>query len=330
MKERPVSIKEIMRARGEIRPYLPPSPFRYYPQLSRLLGFEVFAKLENRNSGGCYKPRGGINLARQLAPEGISGVTTYSTGNHGLSIASSARLFGLDAEVFVPVGANPVKCQAIRDAGATLVEAGVNFDETGRLCRERSEEKGLYFVHPANEPALINGVGTGFMEVLEDEPDIDVMIVPLGAGSEASGAVTVFRSLKPDVEIIAVQAEGSPAACESWKAGKIVASPNMTFAGGFATGTAYEVPYSIYAGKQGLDDFVLLTEDQLYDGIALAAHHCRELLEGAGSASLAAAIAIRDRLAGKRVVLQFSGANASPAELAEAYSRELLLTGDID
>lgn len=332
MKEQPanqVNIKEMMRARSAIRPYLPPSPFRHYPELSRLLGFEVFAKLENRNPGGCYKPRGGINLARQLAAERIPGVTSYSTGNHGLSIASSARLFGLDAEIFVPLGANPVKCQAIRDAGATLVEAGENFDETGRLCRERAEDKGLYFIHPANESNLINGVGTGFLEILEDEPDIDVMIVPLGAGSEASGAVTVFRALKPEVEIIAVQAEESSAACKSWKAGSIVQSPNATFAGGFATGTAYELPFSIYAGKQGLDDFVLLSENQIYDGMALAAHYCRELLEGAGSASLAAAISIRHRLAGKKVVLQFSGGNASPAELAEAYGREILLSGDI-
>lgn len=326
----PVSIKETMRARAAIRPFLQPSPFRHYPQLSRLLGFEVYAKLENRNFGGCYKPRGGINLSRQLAASGIPGVATFSTGNHGLSVASSARLFGLDAVIVVPEGANPVKCQAIRDAGGTLVETGANFDEAGRACAALAEEKGLYMVHPANDSSLINGVGTGFLEILEDEPDIDVMIVPLGAGSEASGAVTVFRALKPEVEIIAVQAEKAPAACESWKAGKILESANTTFAGGFATGTAYDLPYSIYAGKQGIDDFILLSENQIYDGMALAAHHCRELLEGAGSASLAAAISIRHRLAGKKVVLQFSGGNASPGELTEAYGRKKLLTGDID
>jgi threonine dehydratase len=330
MKDYPVNINEIMRARAAIRPYLPPAPFRRYPDLSRLLGFEVSAKLENRNPGGCYKPRGGINLARQLVSQGIRGVTTYSTGNHGLSVASSARLFGLKAVVVVPEGANPVKCQAIRDAGAELVEAGTNFDQAGRRCIELSEEQELYMVHPANEPFLINGVGTGFLEVIEDEPDIDVMIVPLGAGSEASGAVTVFRALKPKVKIIAVQAEAASAAHDSWETGHIVESSNTTFAGGVATGTAYELPYSIYAGRQGLDDFILLSEDQMYKGIALAAHHCRELLEGAGSASLAAAILLRDQLAGKKVVLQFSGGNASPAELAEAYRREVLFTGEFD
>ena len=330
IKNHPVGIGEVLRARSVIRPYLTPAPMRHYPALSRLLGFEAYAKLENRNPGGCYKLRGGLNLVSRLASEGVRGVVTYSTGNHGLSTASSARRFGLEAVVVVPEESNPVKCRAIRDAGARLVESGANFDEAGRKCAEIAEEHGHYFLHPANEPYLINGVATEFVEILEDEPDIDVMIVPLGAGSEASGAVTVFRALKPDVEIIAVQAEAAPAARESWKAGRILGAPNRTFAGGVATGTAYEVPFGIYAGERGLDDFVLLSEEALYDGIALAAHHCRELLEGAGAASLAAAFDLRARLAGKKVAMQFSGSNASPAELAEAYGRRALETGEPD
>jgi len=322
-----VSVKEILRARSVIRPYMNPSPYRRYPALSRLLGFNLGAKLENRNQGGCYKIRGGINLTHHLKNRGIPGITTYSTGNHGLSVATSAELFSMKAVITVPEGANPVKCRAIMDAGAELLEKGANFDEAGRYCTELAEEQKLYMVHPANEPFLINGVGTGFLEVLEDETDIDVMILPLGAGSEASGAVTVFRALKPDVEIIAVQAASAPAACNSWKAGHILKKTNNTFAGGVATGTAYELPFSIYAGKQGIDDFILLTDDELYDGIALAAHHCGELLEGAGAAALAAAVKLRKRLVGKQVVLQFSGGNASPGELAEAYSRDVLKTG---
>lgn len=324
----PIDVREIFRARAAIRSYLTPAPYRRYPELSRILGFEVGAKLENRNPGGCYKPRGGINLAKRLSADGVDGVTTYSTGNHGLSVASSARRFGLEAVVVVPEGANPVKCRAIRDAGAELVETGSDFDEAGRACEALAVERGLYMVHPANEPFLINGVGTGFLEVLEEEPDLDVVIVPLGAGSEASGALTAFRALKPSVQVIAVQAAESPAAHHSWREGRIVEAANTTFAGGVATGTAYEIPFSIYAGERGLDDFVLLSEEQLYDGIALAAHHCRELLEGAGAASLAAAFALRDRLAGKRVVLQFSGGNASPTELERAFGRRSLVTGE--
>jgi threonine dehydratase len=174
---------------------------------------------------------------------------------------------------------------------------------------------------------LINGVATGFLELLEEEPELDVVIVPLGAGSEASAALTVFRTLRPKTQVIAVQAAASPSAYESWRRGEIVSLPNNTFAGGVATGTAYSLPFSIYASDRGLDDFVVLSEEQLYDGIALAAHHCRELLEGAGAAPLAAAFVLRDRLAGKQVALQFSGSNAAPAELATAYGREALRTG---
>ncbi len=147
----------------------------------------------------------------------------------------------------------------------------------------------------------------------------------IGAGSEAAAAITVLKQIRPEIEIIAVQAEGSPAAYLSWKAGKIVTAPNTTFAGGVATGTAYEVPFGLY--KDALADFVLLTEAELYEGIALAAHHTRNLTEGAGSACLRAAFKIRDHLSGKKVAIQMSGGNASGEELRKAISLPGLLDG---
>ena len=159
-----------------------------------------------------------------------------------------------------------------------------------------------YFVHPANEPHLINGVATEFLEIIERVPDLDVMIIPIGAGSEAAAAITVLKQIRPEIEIIAVQAEASRAAYLSWKAGEIINAPNTTFAGGVATGTAYAVPFALY--KDTLADFVLLTEAELYEGIALAAHHTRNLTEGAGSACLRAAFKIRAHLSGKKVAIQ--------------------------
>jgi len=187
------------------------------------------------------------------------------------------------------------------------------------------EERGLYFVHPANEPHLINGVATEFIEIIERVPDLDVMIIPIGAGSEAAAAITVFKQIRPQIEIIAVQAEASQAAYLSWKAGKIVTAPNTTFAGGVATGTAYDIPFSLY--KNALAKFVLLTESDLYEGIALAAHHTRNLTEGAGSACLRAAFKIRDHLSGKKVALQMIGGNASGVELQTAIALPCLLDG---
>ena len=320
-----VSLNGAMGARRILRSHLRPTPLRRYESLCRLIGAEVYVKHENQNLHGTFKIRGGLTLMHHLKQAGVRGVITYSTGNHGISVAASARTFGLEAVVVLPEHSNPLKVRAIRDAGAELVEWGADFEAAGRKVEELSRERGLYFVHPANEPHLINGVGTGFLEILEELPGLEVMLVPLGAGSEAAAAVTVLKSVRPEVQVIAVQAAASPAACRSREAGRIVQAPNATFAGGVATGTAYELPFGIYS--RGLDDFVLLSEEELYEGMALALHHTRTLTEGAGSATLRAALKIRNRLAGKTVALQFSGGNAAPAEIREAARRECLVDG---
>jgi threonine dehydratase len=326
-KDYPISLGQAMRARAAIKPYLAPVPLRHYPSLDRALGAEVYVKHENFNPTGSFKIRGGINVMHHLKAGGVKGVVTYSTGNHGSSVATSAEMFGLEAVVVVPRGSNPLKLQTIRDAGAELVEWGADFEEAGRKVEELVEKRGLYLVHPANEPLIINGVGTEFLEILEDVPDLEVMLVPLGAGSEAAAAVTVLKATRPSIEVIAVQAQASPAAYESWRAGRIVSMTNTTFAGGVATGTAYELPFSIYSN--GLSDFLLLSEDELYQGMALAAFHTRTLTEAAGSATLMAAFKVRDRLKGKKVALQFSGANAAPGEIAGFAAQECLVDGQL-
>lgn len=320
-----ISLAQTMGAREIIRIHLSPTPLRQYPSLNRHIGAQVYVKHENHNPTGTFKIRGGINLMHHLVRSGRKGVITYSTGNHGASVAASARMFGMNAVVVVPLASNPLKVQAIRDAGAELIEHGKDFEEAGRKVGQLVEERGLYFVHPANEPHLINGVGTEFLEIIEKVPDLDVMIVPLGAGSEASAAISVLKKIRPEIQIIAVQTEASQAAYRSWKAGEIVSAPNATFAGGVATGTAYDIPFSLY--KTALADFILLTEEELYQGIALAAYHTRNLTEGAGSACLRAAFKIRDQLSGKKVALQMSGGNASGVELQAAMVQPCLLEG---
>ncbi|MEN8199846.1 MAG: pyridoxal-phosphate dependent enzyme, partial [Thermodesulfobacteriota bacterium] len=151
------------------------------------------------------------------------------------------------------------------------------------------------------------------MEVL---PDLEAMIIPIGAGSEAAAAVTVLKAINPGIEIYAVQAEESCAAYLSWQAGSIQAADNKTFAGGFATGTGYELPFAIYGDD--LADFVTLSEEEIYEGIALAAYYTQNLVEGAGGSTLMAALKLRDRLKGKKVALQFSGCNASAEEIRRA------------
>ncbi len=319
LKQHPISISESLRARQVTGRYLRPTALTYYEALSRAAGARIYVKHENHQPIGCFKIRGGLTLIDRLVREKVSGVITYSTGNHGLSIATAARWLGIKAVVVLPTTASPVKKRAILDCGAELVEAGATFDECAQVVEQISRERGYYYAHPCNEPLIIDGVGTEFVEIVEDLPDVDVVIVPLGGGSEAAAAVTTLGALKPAVEIIAVQAAAAPAAYQSWQAGRICQAENKTFAGGVATGLAYEIPFGIY--KDRLADFVLLSEDEIYEGIALSAHYTHNIPEGAGGMPLMAALKLRDRLRGKNVVVQMSGCNASPGEVREAIGR---------
>lgn len=325
LKSHPVSLQRSLQAKQNVYNYLVPTQLTRYAGLSQLLGAEIHVKHENHNPTGSFKIRGAINLMQHLQQGGQTGVITFSTGNHGYSIASAAAWFNIEATVVVPENNNPAKNRNIRSTGAQLVEAGTTFEESSRVVEEMVAEQGLYYVHPANEPHLINGIGTEFVEIMEKLPDLDVMILPLGAGSEAAAAVSVLKTINPRIEIYAVQAEQSPAACLSWRAGAIETSSNKTFAGGFATGTGYELPFGIY--KDSLEDFVLLSETEIYEGIALAAYYTQNYLEGAGAATIMAAIRLKDRLQGKKVVLQFSGCNASPEEIKHAYSHPYFTEG---
>jgi len=323
--EHPVSLLETIRARAVVGRFLKPTPLIRYEGLSRAIGADVYVKHENHNPTGAFKIRGGVNLLHHVAEQGAPGVITFSTGNHGLSIATASAWMGVPAVIVVPEGTNPAKTRAIKETGAELIEAGRTFEEAGAVVEELRAKRGLHYAHPANEPHLINGVGTEFLEVVEDLPDVDAVIVPIGAGSEAAAAVTTLHSIEPSIDIYAVQAASSSAAYLSWKQGKLVSAPNETFAGGFATGQAYELPFSIY--KDELAGFVTLSEDELYSAIGLALFYTHNLAEGAGAASLMAAVRLRDQLRGRRVVLQMSGCNASAEEIERAVKRPELSGG---
>ncbi|MFW2368407.1 MAG: threonine ammonia-lyase [Desulforhopalus sp.] len=317
-KDYPISFAEMVRAKSIVYNHLVPTQLTHYQELSELLGAEVYIKHENHNPTGTFKLRGAINLMHHLRQAGITGVVTFSTGNHGYSVAAAATLFRLEATIVVPENNNPTKNRNIRATGALLIEAGKTFEEASMVVSEIVRERGDYYVHPANEPHLINGVGTEFLEIYEQLPDIDAVILPIGAGSEAAAAVTVLKTINPKVEIYAVQAEKSSAAFLSWQSGTIQTAQNETFAGGFATGIGYEMPFSIYHNQ--LEDFVLISEDEIYEGIALAGYYTKNLVEGAGGSTIIAALKLKSRLQGKKVALQFSGCNESPHEIHRAYA----------
>lgn len=306
-KDYPISLSEVLQAKKVVSRYIKGTPLIYYQSLSDLIGASIYIKHENHLPGGSFKIRGGLNIMHHLKEHDVRGVITFSTGNHGISIAMAAKLYGLDATIVVPKGNNPGKNQRIRETGADLVEAGADFEEAARAGAEIQKERGLYYIHPANEPQLINGVGTEFLEILRELPQIDAIILPIGGGSELAAAVTVLKAVNPKIEIYAVQAEASKSAYLSWKTGQIIQSTNKTAADGLATGSGFEIPFSLY--KNQLADFILLTEEEIAEGIYLALTHTHNLAEGAGASTIIAAQKIKDRLQGKHVVLQMSGCN---------------------
>jgi threonine dehydratase len=311
---------DVLDAARQIRGYLQPTPLRHYLSLSRLVGTEVHVKHENFNPTGAFKVRGGINLVSRLTnDERERGVIAASTGNHGQSVAYAARLFGVSAIICAPENANPVKVESMQDLGAEVILEGERYDDARRNAERLAKEHGYRYIHSGDEPLLIAGVGTHTLEVLQEQPHTEVVIVPVGGGSGAAGACVVAKAVNPRIEVIGVQSEQAPAAYLSWKNREPREAPNRTRAEGLSTAAPFELPQRIL--RRLLDDFVLVTDDQIDGATALMIENTRTLVEGAGAASLAAALKLRDRLKGRNVALICSGGNISPAQLTLLLQR---------
>ncbi len=310
------TFQDILSARNVIRRYLAPTPLYHYPSLDILLGAEVYVKHENYQPIGAFKIRGGINFLARLSPEErAKGVVTASTGNHGRSIAYAARLFGTHAVIVVPEGANPVKVEAMHSYGAEVVFHGADFEASKRYGAELEAQEGLRFISSGDEPQLVAGVATHTLEILEVQPDIDVILVPIGGGSGAAGACLAAKAINPQIQVIGVQAQGAPAAFLTWQAHSRRTAPIQTFAGGLATGEPFMLPQRILWDH--LDDFILVEDDELRIAIRLYLEKAKTLAEPAGAAPLAAALRLRDRLKDKKIALILSGGNISPEELRQ-------------
>jgi threonine dehydratase len=312
-------LAEVLAARQRIAPYLKPTPLYRYPALDTLTGTRVRVKHENHQPVGAFKVRGGVNLVSQLTEdERRRGVIAASTGNHGQSVAYAANLFGVRAVICMPEQANPVKVESMQALGAELVFHGRDFDEAREHCEKLAAAQGYRYIHSGDEPALVAGVATCALEVIEAWPDTEVIVVPVGGGSGASAASLVAKAVRPSIEVIAVQSEAAPAAYRSWRAGSLVAdTSNSTFAEGLATRTAFELPQQIMREK--LDDFVLVSEDALRDATRLMIEKTRNLVEPAGAAPLAAVLADPGRFANRNVALICTGGNISPAQLVSLW-----------
>ncbi|GEM48751.1 threonine ammonia-lyase [Deinococcus cellulosilyticus] len=293
-----------------ISQYLFRTPMLSYPALDQWVGTSCLIKHENAHVTGAFKVRGGVYLLSQLDPAELQrGVISYSTGNHGQSVAYAARCHGVKATIVMPEEANPLKVRAMQHLGAEVVLHGARFDDARAHAEHLALQHGYRLIQAANEPRIIAGVGTIALEMLEEAPDLDVILVAVGGGSSAAGTCLAVKTLKPSCEVIAVQAEASPAACLSWQHRELRTASNETFAEGLATGAGYAFTQSIM--QTCLSDFVLVSDAEIQQAMHHYLTDAHTLAEGAGAAALAGAYRIRERLQGKKVGIILSGGNTS-------------------
>ncbi len=309
------TLLDVYDARPRVYAAMRPSPLMRHPLLVARAGFELLVKHENHNPTGAFKVRGGLNLVSRLSADARRrGVISASTGNHGQSIAFASARAGVPCTIVVPVGNNPEKNAAMRAMGAEVVESGRDFDEAREEVERLTVARGLSYIHSANEPHLLAGVGTYALEMFEERPDLDVILVPVGGGSGACGCAIVRTGLGAKTRIIGVQAEAADAFARSWRSGvRIVGDTAHTFAEGMATRVTFDLTFGLL--KRELDDLVTLSEDELAEGVRTALATTHNLAEGAGAAPLAAALKLGGQLAGKTVACVMSGGNIDQATL---------------
>lgn len=313
------AFEDVLKARRTIAPYLARTPLVSYPLLDELAGASIFVKREDTLPTSAFKVRGGVNLVANLTPEERArGIIGSSTGNHGQSIAYASRLFGVRCVVGAPESANPAKVAAMQAFGAEVHLHGADFDDARAYVETLAAERGLRYVHSANEPLLVAGVGTYTLEMFEDVPDLDYIFVPLGGGSGACGAAIVAKTLRPSTRVIAVQSAQAPAGYESWRGRALVEAPMRTIAEGLATRMAYEMTQEILWDL--LDDFVLVDDSEIESAVVLYLQHCHVLAEHAGAAALAGALKMRNEIAGRKVAVILSGANITLPQLQRAIA----------
>jgi len=310
----PPTVRDVYAARSVVDRHLPRTPLVRSDPLSAELDADVYLKREDTLPTGAFKVRGGLNLVSDLDDEFRErGLVAASTGNHGQSIAYAGNEFDVPVVIAVPEDANPDKVAAMERLGARVEHRGADFDAAREWAEERAAAEGYRYVHSANEPALVAGVGTAGLEVVEDLPDVDYLFCPVGGGSSATGYCLTVADLA-DASVVGVQSEAAPAMYRAWAEETLAPHDRMeTFAEGLATGVPFALTTRVL--REELDDFLLVSDDDLRDGVATMLAEEHVVVEGAAAASLAGARAMADRIAGSTVVLQVSGQNIDLAKL---------------
>jgi len=321
----PITYDDARAARERIARYLLPTPFRAYPQLAARIGggMSIFVKHENHQPTSSFKIRNGLSFMTALsADERRRGVVAATTGNHGQGIAYGGSLLGVETTICVPAANNPEKNAAMRALGATVVEEGRDYDESVGVMQRLAAEGNRVIAHSTNDPRIIAGAATMTIEMLEQQPDLEALVIAVGGGSQAVGALTVARAIAPALEVYGVQAAGASAIHDSWHARERLTRPRAeTFAEGVATRTTYDLTFP--ALQEGLAGFVTVTDAEIAESLRTIVSLTHNLVEGAGAMGFAALPKLRDRLEGKRVGIVFCGGNIDSGMLRRVLARDI-------
>ncbi len=319
----PITLVDVLDAARRIRPYLQRTPLRHYAPLDEAVGAEVWVKHENCQPTNSFKVRNNLSAITALSPdERARGVIAATRGNHGQGLAWAARLVGAPSVICVPLGNNPEKNAAMRGFGAELHEEGKDYDEAVAVAARIAKERSLHTVHSTNDREVIAGAGTVTLEIIQEQPRLDALVVAVGGGSQAVGALTVLRALRSDLPVYAVQAERASAIHDSFhRRLPMSRSSADTFADGLATRSTYAMTFPALCA--GLAGFITVSEAELAEAVRIYLRTTHHLPEGAGAAGLAGAIKLRDQLAGQRVAVIFSGGNIDEATLRKVISGQL-------
>ncbi len=316
----PIDFADVTAARERLRAHLPVSPAMSYPLLDALVGFgvRVWVKHENHLPVNSFKVRNGTSALTALVERdpvaAQRGVAAASTGNHGQGLAWAGARLGVPVTICVPEGNNPDKNASIRSYGARLIEFGATYDDAIAQCELLIAREGLTRVHSTNDRDVLAGAGTLAAEFLEQVPSLDAMVIALGGGSQCVGAITVRDTLRPDLEVFAVQSTGASAQHDGWRDGVTRCDQAVhTFAEGVATGSTYDMTFETL--RAGLTDFVLVSEDAIAQGVRDFLRVTHNVAEGAGAAGLAGLQLLAPRLAGKTVGIVLSGGNMDSVRL---------------
>lgn len=309
---------EVLEAEKRIRPYILETPLEYSPYLSQLVDSKVYLKLENQQITKSFKLRGALNKILSLSDEDRKrGLLTASSGNHGAAFAYTMDMFGIEGTIYLPTTTSQAKREALKAQGADVVIQGDDCVLAEKAAKEEAERRGKIFISPYNDSKIIGGQGTIALELQRQPDKIDVVLTPLGGGGLASGLAGYLKAVDPGIEIIGCQPENSAVMYESVKAGRILnleSKPTLSdgSAGGIEQGS---ITFDIC--RRLIDDYILVSEDEILQAILLTIERHHMLVEGAAVLAVASLLKKPERFRNKTVVLIISGARIGLEKIKE-------------